>query len=82
MPFQDDVKGHGATLPAFTKVEQIRLLILDGDRLHPTRAQLLVLTDGTGLDEDERQVWSGFQYRAAALFSRNGIVTGPQPEGG
>jgi hypothetical protein len=72
----DYVKGHGATLPAFTKVEQIRLLILDGDRLHPTRAQLLVLTDGTRLDEDERQVWSGFQHRAAALFSRNGIVTG------
>lgn len=74
---RDYVRGRGADQPAFTKIEQVRLLVLDGNRLQPTRAQLLILTDGTRLSDDERAVWSDFQQRSAALCTANGMAPGP-----
>lgn len=50
------VQDRGPTKPTFTKIEQVRLLELSGDRLNSTRAQLFVYTE-EGLSEGEDQEW-------------------------
>lgn len=71
------VQDNGSRGQAFAKVEQVRLLILAGGRLHPGRAHLYVLTDGVELNEAEAAVWARFQLVVDALFAKAGIILAP-----
>jgi len=71
------VQDNGHRNQAFAKVEQVRLLVLDGHRLSPARATLYVLTDGVTLVDEEREIWTRFQQSTETLFSRQGITLGP-----
>ena len=71
------VQENGHRKQAFAKVEQVRLVILGGERLFPTRATLFVLTDGMELNEEERVPWTRFQESTESLFSGHGITLGP-----
>jgi hypothetical protein len=64
------------TSPAMTAVEQVRLLIV-GDRLSPTRVQLLVLASDMPLPFEAQQVWLRFQAIAANLLKAAGLAVGP-----
>lgn len=74
---EDFVRNTGSSKQCFAKVEQVRLLITEGDRLNPTRGQLLVLTAGGALSESEVELWAGLNKNAAAVFSRHGIAYAP-----
>ena len=67
----------GANRQCFAKVEQVRLWILDGDRLNPQRAQLLVLTDKGALDQGEQDQWAGLNQKASELFRQHDIDYAP-----
>jgi hypothetical protein len=71
------VKDNGHRKQEFAKVEQVRLLILSGDRLLPDRAQLYVLTDGVTLSDAEQETWTRFQQTADELLAAAEIVLGP-----
>lgn len=70
------VVDNGRRSPVFTKVEQVRLSVLDRDRLNPGRANLLVLSD-VPLDEAERGVWGRFQVIAEGIMNARGIRCAP-----
>ncbi len=65
---KDFVQSKIPRSSAFTKVEQVRLMVLDRDRLNPGRAQLYVYADDE-LNEDERAVWAQFTPIAARVLS-------------
>jgi len=71
------VQDNGHRRQEFAKVEQVRLLILNGDRLHPDRATLYVLTDGVALSDEERETWMRFQQSTETLLSGHGIALAP-----
>jgi hypothetical protein len=71
------VHDNGHRKQPFAKVEQVRLLILDGDRLRPARATLYVLTNGLALTDEERETWTRFQLATETLFSGHGITLAP-----
>jgi len=73
----DFVRSSGKAKQCFAKVEQIRLLVALGDRLNPERAQLLVLTSGGPLSEEERMGWSGLDAKVATLFKQQDIACAP-----
>lgn len=73
---QKFVKENGHKKQEFAKVEQVRLLILSGDRLLPDRAHLYVLTDGETLSDAEQETWSRFQQTADQLLAAAGITLG------
>jgi hypothetical protein len=68
------VQDNGHRRQEFAKVEQVRILILGGDRLRPDRATLYVLTDGVALTDEERETWTRFQQATETLFSGHGIA--------
>jgi len=70
------VRDTGHRNQAFAKVDEVRLVVLAGDRLRPARAQLLVLSNGVTLSDAEQEVWARFQAMASKLFDAAGIVLG------
>lgn len=71
------VRNSGKSKQCFAKVEQVRLLITHGDRLNPERAQLMVLTSGGSLSDDEQLAWSGLHAKVAPFFKAQGMGCGP-----
>ena len=71
------IRDNGATKQCFAKVEQVRLLVLEGGRLNPSRATLYVLTDGLPLADDEREVWARFQALLSTQLKDRGITVAP-----
>jgi hypothetical protein len=71
------VHENGHRKQQFAKVEQVRVLILNGDRLRPDRANLYVLTDGVSLTDEERETWMRFQQTAETLFAPHSIALAP-----
>ncbi len=71
------VHENGHRKQEFAKVEQVRVLILNGDRLRPARANLYVLTDGVSLTDEERETWTRFQQTAETLFAPHSIALAP-----
>lgn len=67
------VRTIGAKKQCFTKVEQVRLLMLDADRLNPSRVTIYVLTNGIDLTDEEREVWAQFQSKAHSLLKPHSI---------
>ncbi len=65
----DFVRSSGKAKQCFVKVEQVRLLVTLGDRLNPERAQLLVLTSGGQLSEEEQMGWSGLDAKPGSTVS-------------
>jgi hypothetical protein len=70
------VRDNGPQHLALAGVEQVRLLVLEGVRLNPTRAQLIVLADQV-LPGEHRVVWERFQKTASQIFKTVGIMTAP-----
>lgn len=71
------VRDIGAAKQCFAKVEQVRLLVLEGAPLYPARASFYVLTNGVKLDDDEREVWNQFQAQVSKPLKDNGIELAP-----
>lgn len=71
------VQNGGTTHNPFAKVDQVRLHIIDGDRLNPVRGQLVVLTENSALTRDEQDAWADLNKSAAPVFSKHGITYAP-----
>lgn len=70
------VQDRGHTKPTFSKIEQVRLLELSGDRLNSTRAQLFVYTEGL-LSEAEEREWQTLDEIVRPLMEEVGITMLP-----
>ena len=71
------VQNAGANRNPFTKVDQVRLHILEGDRLNPARGRLVILTENSPLTPDEQAEWSDLNTSAAAVFAKHSITYAP-----
>ncbi len=71
------VKENNAKQQCFVKVDEVRVLFLEGDRLRPKRAAFYVLTDGVDLSAEEQEVWARFLSQASQLLKEHGITAGP-----
>jgi hypothetical protein len=70
------INGNGRTKRAFTKVEQVRLIVFERDRLHPTRAQLIVIMD-TELSDDEKELWQRLETETNTMMNAVSISMMP-----
>jgi hypothetical protein len=59
------------------KVEQVRLLITDQQRLNPAAAAIYIITNGVALTDDETEIWNRFQAQASTMLKAHGIDAGP-----
>lgn len=74
---EEFVRGVGHTKQCMAQVEQVRLHILEGNRLNPTRGQLLVITTSVPLDAAAVEQWEAFNDKAAQVFNANDITYAP-----
>lgn len=71
------VADNGPRKQCFAKVEQVRILVTDQQRLDPAAAALYILTNGVALTEEESEIWNRFQAQASTMLKRQGITLGP-----
>ena len=71
------VTDNGAKKQCFAKVEQVRLLITDQQRLNPAAAAIYIITNGVALTDDETEIWNRFQAQASTMLKAHGIDAGP-----
>lgn len=76
------IKKRGAKKQCFVKVEHVRVLVVEGTKLNPSRAGFFVIHDGVELTEDEQEVWFQFQAAAADELRKDGIKVGPMKHTG
>jgi hypothetical protein len=74
---EEYVRNAGANRQPFAKVDQVRLHLLEGDRLAPVRGRLVVLTENSELDADEQAVWLDLNRSAAQVFQMHDITYAP-----
>lgn len=67
------VQNAGYTTNPFAKVDEVRLSILEGDRLNPVRGQLIIITENGALTPDEQAAWTDLNKSASRLFDTHGI---------
>jgi hypothetical protein len=70
------INGNGRNKRAFTKVEQVRLVVFERARLLPSRAQLIVIMD-TELTEGEKELWQGLETETNTMMKAVGITMMP-----
>jgi len=72
------VKDRGSRRPEFRKVEQVRLVVFERDRLSPLRAHLYVYGNpGQPLTLQEQEAWSAFDTQVKRLMNTVGMTMGP-----
>jgi hypothetical protein len=69
--------GVGKNKQAVVMVEQVPILVSDGNRLVPARARQLVLTNGLPLDEAEQGAWAPLNKAPAVEFGQTGLTYAP-----
>jgi hypothetical protein len=70
------IKDNGKNKRAFTKVEQVRLIVFERERLLPSRAQLIVIMD-TELSAEEKELWQRLETETSTMMSEAGISMMP-----
>lgn len=71
------VKKQGKSKTYIANVEHVRVLVLEGTALTPTRAQFFVITNGIELTEADVEAWQRFQAIAADSLRPHDITVGP-----
>ena len=74
---EEFIRSNNPNSQCFAKVEQVRIHVQDGTRLHPTRAQLFVFSSHGELTEAEKDVWEKFNAKAKELLTAAGIEYAP-----
>jgi hypothetical protein len=70
------INGNGRNDRAFAKVEQVRLIVFERDRLLPSRAQLIVIMD-TELSDGEKELWQRLETETNTIMKAVGITMMP-----
>lgn len=70
------IQDQGTKKSAFRKVEQVRLSIIDSERLFPARGQLIVLMNSP-LSDEEQALWREVEMKVDKLFTDAGIMMIP-----
>lgn len=68
------VQNAGAAKNPFAKVDEVRLSIMEGDRLNPIRGQLIIITENGELTPVEQDAWESLNKYASQLFSAHDIT--------